>query len=295
MAASCISLAVSSGSLATVSTRTDCALSKRPSSLAGAPSIAVTTSDASLCLSRLALTLGLPTQRRASRCAAFAASSDLEQDVYGEGDQQSFAPPPPPEQGSKLYVGNLPWDVDSRMLAEVFQDVGTVEQVEVIYDRDTGRSRGFGFVTMGSHEDACAAIERLDGSDLGQRSIRVNFPQPTNRLGGPRPDGFGGPRPGGFGMGGGFNNSPFKLFVGNLAWSVDDGGLEELFSRHGRVLESRVIYDRATGKSKGFGFVTLSAQNEVDDAISQLNGYNLDGRELRVNPAGDKPPPRMEF
>lgn len=132
MAASCISLALSSGSLAAVSTRPDCALSKRIAALSAAPSISVSSIDPlSSCRPRLAVTLSFPGQRRGSRCAAFAASSDLEQDLYGENDQQSFAPPPPPEQGSKLYVGNLPWDVDSRTLAEVFQDVGTVEQVEV--------------------------------------------------------------------------------------------------------------------------------------------------------------------
>jgi hypothetical protein len=76
---------------------------------------------------------------------------------------ESSAPPPVLEEGPKLYVGNLPWTCDSQQLAEIFQDFGNVELVEVIYDRETSRSRGFGFVTMGSQEEATAAKEKLDG------------------------------------------------------------------------------------------------------------------------------------
>jgi len=78
-----------------------------------------------------------------------------------------------------------------------------------------------------------------------------------------------------------------KLFVGNLPWSVGDAELEEVFSPLGQVASARVITDRDTGRSRGFGFVEM----EVDDVatvISATNGREIDGRPLRVNEAEDK-------
>lgn len=64
----------------------------------------------------------------------------------------------------------------------------------------------------------------------------------------------------------------FRIYAGNLPWGVDDARLEQVFSEHGKVLEARVVYDRETGRSRGFGFVTMSSQNELDDAIAALDG-----------------------
>lgn len=64
----------------------------------------------------------------------------------------------------------------------------------------------------------------------------------------------------------------FRLFVGNLPWQVDNARLEQVFSEHGKVLEARVVYDRDTGRSRGFGFVIMSSQTELDDAIAALDG-----------------------
>lgn len=64
----------------------------------------------------------------------------------------------------------------------------------------------------------------------------------------------------------------FRVYVGNLAWQVDDARLEQVFSEHGKVVDARVVYDRESGRSRGFGFVTMSSQTEVDDAIAALDG-----------------------
>ena len=95
--------------------------------------------------------------------------------------------------GKKLYVGNLGYDVDDATLTQLFQEHGTVGSANVIMDRATGRSKGFGFVEMSSDDEAQAAIAALNGQDHSGRALTVNEAKP-------RPEGGGG---GGGGHGGG--------------------------------------------------------------------------------------------
>ncbi len=98
--------------------------------------------------------------------------------------------------GKKLYVGGLPYSVTDGTLQELFAAHGTVESATVIMDRMTSRSKGFGFVEMSSQEEAQAAIDKLNGTDLEGRNITVNEAKPRQ----PRTGGGGG---GGYGGGGG--------------------------------------------------------------------------------------------
>ena len=102
--------------------------------------------------------------------------------------------------GKKLYVGNLSYEVDSSQLQEMFTPHGTVESAEIISDRDTGRSKGFGFVQMGSDAEATAAITALNGQEHGGRSLTVNEAKPREAR--PRTGGGGGYGGGGGGGGG---------------------------------------------------------------------------------------------
>jgi RNA recognition motif-containing protein len=104
--------------------------------------------------------------------------------------------------GKKLYVGNLPYSATDAILAEVFGQAGTVESAKVITDRDTGRSKGFGFVEMASDAEAQTAISQFNGADFEGRTLTVNEARPME----PRaPRSFGGEdRRGGGGFGGGF-------------------------------------------------------------------------------------------
>jgi RNA recognition motif-containing protein len=95
----------------------------------------------------------------------------------------------------RLYVGNLPYSVSSDDLQQTFEEYGIVTSAEVLSDRETGRSRGFGFVEMANDAEADAAIEALDGNDLDGRRLTVNEARP-------RTPGGGGPRGGGGGRGG---------------------------------------------------------------------------------------------
>jgi len=98
----------------------------------------------------------------------------------------------------KLYVGNLAFATSSQELQELFAQAGTVTSASVIEDRDTGRSRGFGFVEMSSKEEGEAAIAQLNGKEMNGRALNVNEAKPReNRGGGGGRGGFGGNRNGG--------------------------------------------------------------------------------------------------
>ena len=102
--------------------------------------------------------------------------------------------------GRKLYVGNLTFGVTDSELEQLFAAHGTVQSAQVIMDRDTGRSKGFGFVEMGSDQEAQAAIAALSGKDMNGRALTVNEAKPREAGGGR--GGSGGGR-GGYGGGGG--------------------------------------------------------------------------------------------
>ncbi|CAN6245638.1 unnamed protein product [Urochloa humidicola] len=166
---------------------------------------------------------------------------------------------------TKLYFGNLPYNCDSAQLAGIVQDYATPEMVEVLYDRTTGRSRGFAFVTMTTIQDCELVIKNLDGTLYGGRTMKVNFadrPKPKLPL---------------------YPETEHKLFVGNLSWTVTSEMLTEVFQRCGNVVGARVLYDGETGRSRGYGFVCYSTKEEMDEALSSLNGMEMEGREIRVN------------
>ncbi len=114
--------------------------------------------------------------------------------------------------GNKLYVGNLAYSVRDESLQQAFSEFGTVTSAKVMMDRETGRSKGFGFVEMGSDAEAQSAINGMNGQPLEGRAIVVNEARPREE----RPGGFGGggggggrTGGGGFGGGGGGGRSPY--------------------------------------------------------------------------------------
>ncbi|XP_040383598.1 28 kDa ribonucleoprotein, chloroplastic-like [Oryza brachyantha] len=199
------------------------------------------------------------------------SSAEVAEDVEEVGEYVE-----PPEE-AKVYVGNLPYDMDSERLAQLFDQAGVVEVSEVIYNRETDRSRGFGFVTMSTVEEAEKAVEMFHRYDVNGRLLTVNKAAPRGARVERPPRQFG---------------PSFRIYVGNLPWQVDDSRLVQLFSEHGKVVDARVVYDRESGRSRGFGFVTMATQEELDDAIAALDGQSLDGRALRVNVAEERPPRR---
>ncbi|XP_059657207.1 28 kDa ribonucleoprotein, chloroplastic-like [Cornus florida] len=192
-------------------------------------------------------------------------------DATESGGEEEFVEPP---EEAKVFVGNLPYDVDSEKLAEIFNQAGVVEIAEVIYNRETDRSRGFAFVTMNTVEEAEKAVDMFHRFDLDGRLLTVNKAAPR----GSRPERP--PR---------VSEPSYRIYVGNLPWDVDNGRLEQVFSEHGKVVDARVVYDRESGRSRGFGFVTMSTEAELNDAIANLDGQSLSGRAIRVNAAEERP------
>ncbi|KAF5957366.1 hypothetical protein HYC85_004591 [Camellia sinensis] len=214
--------------------------------------------------------------------------------VEGEGEESY----PELSEDAKIFVGNLHYEVDSEKLAQLFEQAGVVEIAEiaevnlfsselvyfivaciveiakVIYNRETDQSRGFGFVTMSTVEEAEKAVEMFHRYDLNGRLLTVNKAAPR----GSRPERP--PR---------VFEPTNRIYVGNLPWDVDSSRLEQLFSEHGKVVDARVVSDRETGRSRGFGFVTMSTEAELNDAIASLDGKNLGGRAIRVNVAEERP------
>ncbi|MBA0703709.1 hypothetical protein Golax_016012 [Gossypium laxum] len=127
---------------------------------------------------------------------------------------------------------------------------------------------------MSSIEEAEKAVEQFNRYDLNGRLLTVNKAAPRGSRVDQPPRVF---------------ERAFRVYVGNLPWDVDNARLEQVFSEHGKVVEARVVYDRETGRSRGFGFVTMSSETELNDAIAALDGQSLDGRAIRVNVAEERP------
>ena len=125
--------------------------------------------------------------------------------------------------GNKLYVGNLPYGVRDNDLEQAFSQYGSVTSAKVMMERDTGRSKGFGFVEMGSDSEAQAAIQGMNGQALGGRSVVVNEARPMEPRP-PRSGGFGGGGGGYGGGGGGYGGGGGGYGGGRDAGGRNDGG-----------------------------------------------------------------------
>jgi RNA recognition motif-containing protein len=122
--------------------------------------------------------------------------------------------------GNKLYVGNLAYSVRDQDLSDAFSQYGSVSSAKVMMDRETGRSKGFGFVEMGSDAEAQAAINGLNGQPVAGRAVVVNEARPREE----RPAGFRSPYGGGNGGGGGFGGGRREGGGGGYGGGRREGG-----------------------------------------------------------------------
>ncbi|XP_074306891.1 small ribosomal subunit protein cS22 [Silene latifolia] len=180
------------------------------------------------------------------------------------------------ESAKRVYIGNIPRNVNNDELRRIVEEHGAVEKAEVMYDKWSGRSRRFAFATMKTVEDANAVVEKLNDTEIGGRKIKVNITEKP--LGGVNISAIQGEDTQ-------FVDSPHKVYVGNLAKTVTTEMLKEFFSGKGTVLSAKVQRTPGTSKSSGFGFVCFSSEEEVEAAITALNNAALEGQKIRVNKA----------
>ncbi|MBK6461857.1 MAG: hypothetical protein IPF92_12700 [Myxococcales bacterium] len=213
---------------------------------------------------------------------------------------------------AKLFVAGLPDSVSEDVLKQLFEATGgKVVNISLPKDRETGRPRGFGFVTLATPAEAQAAREALDGSLQAGKSISVRpfQAEPPRRDGagpGPREGGRertyggGGPTggaPGGGGGGPGGPGAPDRtLYVGNLPYDCTTLEVEtlinEVVAEEGSVVRVHLPMD-PDGRKRGFGFVTMSSSEAAKAAADALRTGTLRGRPLKVNlahPKGERPP-----
>ncbi|XP_020593712.1 28 kDa ribonucleoprotein, chloroplastic-like [Phalaenopsis equestris] len=199
---------------------------------------------------------GIQKRRNLQKITAAVEQEEVEAETEG---------PQSPQQNAKLSVGNLPYDCDREQLAGVIQEIASPEMIEVLYDKEIGKSKGIALVTMSTMPDCESVITKLNGFQYDGRALRVKYydkAKPRTPL---------------------YLESKFKLFVGNLSWSVTSEALKQVFKDYGNLVSARVIYDGETGRSRGFGFVCFSTKEEMDAAMDSLNGLELEGRALRIS------------
>ncbi|PON41417.1 Splicing factor-like protein [Trema orientale] len=202
-----------------------------------------------------------PTPRHSQRLSAVAEDTSV--------DTSS-------EAARRIYIGNIPRTLTNDELTKIVQEHGAVEKAEVMYDKYSGRSRRFGFATMKTVEDANAAIEKLNGTEIGGREIKVNITEkPLSRVDLSLLQVEESQ----------FVDSPHKVYVGNLAKTVTTETLKNFFSEKGNVLSAKVSRVPGTSRSTGYGFVSFSSEEDVEAAISSFNNSLLEGQPIRVNKA----------
>ncbi|VAH81697.1 unnamed protein product [Triticum turgidum subsp. durum] len=186
--------------------------------------------------------------------------SPRHQEYYEEYTPEEYFEP---DEEATVCIGNLPYDIDKKDLALLFKDVGIVMFSEIIYDRETGESCGYGFVTMSTAEEAKKAVEMYNRREMDGRPLTVYKTAATR---GAQTEETPSPHPCRS------ESSSFKIYVDNLSWKVSNSNLKQLFSDYGEVVGAKVVYHRGreAGRSP-FGFVTMATRQESENAIWHLN------------------------
>ena len=232
--------------------------------------------------------------------AVDVALADLKDDLH-RPDRSDAGPDPPSihaKLSSSLFIRSLPSATTTQTLANHFSQSYPLKHAVVVVDRNTRKSRGFGFVTFADVEDARKARDEFNGSTLEGKRIKVEMAEPRHRE---AADGVAdGPRKSrpvtGNQSAKAFGNDPEqdprappKLIVRNLPWSVKSSEeLSMLFRSYGKVKHA-VLPQKKPGLSPGFGFVVIRGLKNAEKAMAGINGKVVDGRTLAVDWAVDKP------
>ncbi|EMR09068.1 hypothetical protein PNEG_02838 [Pneumocystis murina B123] len=179
-------------------------------------------------------------------------------------------------EGSKtIFVGGLSWNVDDNWLAKEFESVGTVLSSRVITNKNSGKSKGFGYVEFSTPEEAQAALT-YSGKEIDGRVINVDISTGLSanlkNNASTRANKYGDIR----------SPKSDTLFIGNLSFKANEEAVRTAFSRIGGIVEIRLPTNRKTGQLKGFGYIQFSSIEDAEKAI-EMNGHFISGRPIRLD------------
>ena len=192
---------------------------------------------------------------------------------------------------ANLFCGNLSWNVDEDWLTREFEEFGELQGVRVITDRESGRSKGFGYVEFTDPAHAAAALEAKNGALIDGREVRLDFStgKQNQKSGqGSTPQQRSSERAQRYGD---IPKEPSTtLFVGNISFDATQDMVYEAFAEFGNIQGVRLPTDRETGNPKGFGYVEMSSLDEAKAAFEGLAGAEIGGRPIRLDYSTPKPP-----
>ena len=209
----------------------------------------------------------------------------------------------------KIFVGGLSRSTTEATLKNTFQRFGVIQNIKIVTEPNSRRSKGFAFITYQDEMAAQVAMSQMSGCQIEGRVIKVNHAyersdseenfngayddsqraffgdereDPTdNRRGGGRRRNQQRSRHGGHKK----VSVDERIYVGGMDWNTSEDTVREAFEEFGDIDEVRIVYDKETGQSKGFGFVTFLDAVSADNAIEKMHGQELEGRILKVNKA----------
>ncbi|QSL65721.1 hypothetical protein MERGE_003035 [Pneumocystis wakefieldiae] len=179
-------------------------------------------------------------------------------------------------EGSKtIFVGGLSWNVDDNWLAKEFESVGTVISSRVITNKNSGKSKGFGYVEFSTSDEAQAALA-YSGKEIDGRVINVDISTGLSIIlknnASTRANKYGDIR----------SPKSDTLFIGNLSFKANEEAVRTAFSKIGGIVEIRLPTNHKTGQSKGFGYIQFSSIEDAEKAI-EMNGCFISGRPIRLD------------
>ncbi|XP_068176495.1 ELAV-like protein 1 isoform X1 [Antennarius striatus] len=155
---------------------------------------------------------------------------------------------------TNLIINYLPQSMSQDELRSLFTTVGDVESAKLIRDKVAGHSLGYGFVNFVNPSDAERAISTLNGLRLQSKTIKVSFARPSSDM-----------------------IKDANLYISGLPRTIGQQDLEDMFSRFGHIINSRVLVDQASGLSRGVAFIRFDKRSEAEDAVKHLNGHTPQG------------------
>ena len=179
----------------------------------------------------------------------------------------------------ELFVNNLSYKTTEESLKNYFSKYGEVESTKIVYDKESGRSKGVGFCKFCDSSSAAEAIKDNDNLFLDGRPIAVSYSNDKKGSAKVRKSNFKGDK--------NYQGEKFSIFIGNLSFKTNEDGIKNLFEDCGKIIDIRIA-KKEDGKPRGFAHVDFDSKEALENALEK-NGYKLDGRELRIDITTNKP------